>query len=116
VGADAERVAARLYLPTNVRTDLRKSNMPAEEPIQIREVGEYAMISIGGVLLGLVNIAIVVVLLLIVGVFAVWIIGLLKMTLPGELRQLYLVLVALIAFYMIIALIFGLPSLTIIRG
>jgi len=69
--------------------------------------------SIGGVLLGLVNIAIVVVLLLIIGVVAVWIFGMLHFTVPGELRQLYLVLVALIALYMIIALIFGLPSVTV---
>lgn len=72
--------------------------------------------SIGAVLLGLVNIAIVVVLLLIVGVVAVWICSMLNVALPGQLRQLYLVLVALIALYMIIALIFGLPSIVILRG
>lgn len=73
------------------------------------------MLSISGVLLGLVNIAIVVVLLLIVGVVAVWICGMLSVSIPGQLRQLYLVLVALIALYMIIALIFGLPSVSILR-
>jgi hypothetical protein len=74
------------------------------------------MISIGGILLGLVNIAIVVVVLLLIGVIAWWIItGLLSLSLPGEVRQLYIALVALIALYMIVALIFGLPSLTIIR-
>ena len=70
--------------------------------------------SIGGVLLGLVNIAIVVVLLLIVGLIAVWIMGMLGVQPPGELRKLYLALVALIALYMIIALIFGLPSVSVI--
>jgi hypothetical protein len=70
--------------------------------------------SIGGVLLGLVNIAIVVVLLLFVGVIGLWIMSLVHVTPPGELRQLYLVLVALIALYMIIALIFGLPSVSVI--
>lgn len=72
--------------------------------------------SVGGVLLGLINIAIVVVLLLIVGVIALWIFGsLLKMQLPGELRNLYLGLVALVALYMFVALIFGLPSVSVIR-
>lgn len=70
--------------------------------------------SISGLLLGLVNIAIVVVLLLIVGVVALWIMNMLHFSPPGQLQQLYLALVALIALYMIIALIFGLPSWTVI--
>lgn len=74
------------------------------------------MISISGVLLGIINIAIVVVLLLLLGVIAEWILGMLHVPLPGQARQLYLVLVALIALYMIVALIFGLPSIAIIRG
>jgi hypothetical protein len=75
------------------------------------------MVSIGGILLGIINIAIVVVLLLLVGVIGWWIFtGLLKLSLPGEIQQLYLALVALIALYMVVALIFGLPSVTIIRG
>jgi hypothetical protein len=75
------------------------------------------MVSIGGILLGIINIAIVVVLLLLVGVIGWWIFtGLLKLSLPGEIQQLYLALVALTALYMVVALIFGLPSVTIIRG
>lgn len=72
-------------------------------------------LSISGVLLGLVNIGIVVVLLLLVGVVAWWLLGLLHISLPGEARNLYLILVGLIALYMIIALLFGLPSWTIMR-
>jgi len=72
--------------------------------------------SIGGVLLGIINIAIVIVLLLLVGVIGWWIFtGLLKLDLPGQLQQLYLALVALVALYMLVALIFGLPSVTILR-
>lgn len=71
--------------------------------------------SISGVLLGLVNIGIVVVLLLLVGAVAVWIAGALQFAIPAQVQKLYLVLVALIALYMIIALIFGLPSVSIIR-
>ena len=74
-------------------------------------------ISIGGILLGIINIAIVVVVLLLVGVLAWWIFtGLLHVSLPGEVRTLYLALVALIALYMVVALLLGLPSITIIRG
>lgn len=74
-------------------------------------------ISVGGVLLGIINIAIVVVVLLLVGVLAWWIFtGLLHVGLPGEVRTLYLALVALIALYMVVALLLGLPSITIIRG
>jgi hypothetical protein len=73
-------------------------------------------LNIGAILLGLVNIAIVVVLLLLVGVLAWWIVtALIGITTPGEVRQLYLALVALIALYMIIALIFGLPTVRIWR-
>lgn len=71
--------------------------------------------SISGVLLGLVNIGIVVVLLLIVGAVAMWIAGALQFPIPGNVQKLYLVLVALIALYMIIALLFGLPTVSIVR-
>ena len=71
--------------------------------------------SLSGTLLGLINIAIVVVLLLIIGVIAVWLFGMIGWTLPGQLRQLYLALVVLIALYMVVALIFGLPSVTLFR-
>jgi hypothetical protein len=74
-------------------------------------------ISVGGILLGLVNIAIVVVLLLLVGAIAWWIIdAFLKTQVPTNVQQLYIAFVALVALYMIIALIFGLPSITVIRG
>jgi hypothetical protein len=73
------------------------------------------MLSVGGVLLGLVNIAIVVVLLLIIGAVAIWLASWLSVSIPQNVQKLYLVLVALIALYMIIALIFGLPSVSIVR-
>ena len=74
------------------------------------------MISVGGLLLGIINIAIVVVVLLLVGVLAWWIFtSLLHIALPGEARTLYLALVALIALYMIVALLLGLPSISVIR-
>jgi hypothetical protein len=72
-------------------------------------------LSVSGLLLGIINIAIVVVVLLLVGVLAWWIFtGLLHINLPGEARTLYLALVALIALYMVVALLFGLPSWRVI--
>ena len=44
--------------------------------------------SIGGILLGIINIGIVVALLLLVGVIALWIMALLGMALPDEVRKL----------------------------
>jgi hypothetical protein len=72
--------------------------------------------SIGGLLLGLVNLAIVVVLLLLVGAIAQFILGKLGWPPTEIMVQLYIALVALVALYMLIALIFGLPSISIIRG
>lgn len=72
------------------------------------------MVSIGAVLLGLINIGIVVAILLLVGVIAQWVLGLLSVSLPGEARKLYIAIVALIAFYMIVALLLGLPTVRVI--
>lgn len=70
--------------------------------------------SIGGVFLGLINIAIVVVLLLLLGVLAWWIFSaILHLSFPNEARQLYIALIGLIALYMIVALFFGLPSVNV---
>jgi len=72
--------------------------------------------SISGVLLGLINIGIVIVVLLLVGAIVVWILSLiLHITIPQQVQQLYLALVALIALYMVVALIFGLPSISVLR-
>lgn len=72
------------------------------------------MVSIGAVLLGLINIGIVVAILLLVGVIAQWVLGLLSVSLPGEARKLYIAIVALIALYMIVALLLGLPTVRVI--
>lgn len=74
------------------------------------------MVSISGLFLGVINIAIVVVLLLLLGAACVWLLQIIAhISIPGQIQQLYLVLVALIALYMIVALIFGLPSISVFR-
>jgi hypothetical protein len=70
--------------------------------------------NVSGLFLGIINIAIVVVLLLLLGAVAVWLLHLIaNVAIPGQVQQLYLVLVALIALYMIVALLFGLPSVQV---
>ena len=69
--------------------------------------------SIGGILLGLINVAIVVVLLLLVGAVGYFILSKLGWAPPGEVRTLFIALVALVALYMIAALLFGLPSVRV---
>lgn len=66
--------------------------------------------NVGAVLLGLINVGIVVAVLLLVGIIAQWIMSLLGVNLPGEARKIYIVIVALVALYMIVALLLGLPS------
>jgi len=69
-------------------------------------------LSLSGILLGIVNIAIVIVILVLIGAIAVWILGYLHWTPPEQVQHLYIALVALIALYMLIALLFGLPTVS----
>jgi len=71
-------------------------------------------VSISGVVLGLINVAIVVVILVLVGAVAVWILSYLNWTPPQQVQHLYVALVALIALYMVVALLFGLPSVQVL--
>jgi len=72
--------------------------------------------SLSGILLGLINLAIVIVILLLVGAVGKWILNKLGWGPPGEVERLYIGLVALIALYLIVALLFGLPTVHIIRS
>jgi hypothetical protein len=70
--------------------------------------------SLSGILLGLINIAIVIVILVLVGAIILWVLGLLGWPIPWNVQRLYLAVVALIALYMLVALLLGIPSLRII--
>ena len=70
--------------------------------------------SLTGVLLGLINIAIVVAILILIGYVAMWLLGLLGFPIPAPVQKIYMVIVALIALYMIVALLLGIPSVRII--
>jgi hypothetical protein len=72
--------------------------------------------SLAGVLLGLINIAIVVAILVLIGYVAMWLLGLLGFPIPATVQKIYMVIVALIALYLIVALLLGIPSIRIIGG
>ena len=72
------------------------------------------MISLGGILLGLINIAIVVAILLLIGAVIVWFMDWIGFPVPQMVRKLYIAIVALIALYMLVALLLGVPSIHLI--
>jgi hypothetical protein len=72
------------------------------------------MISLGGILLGLINIAIVVAILLLIGAVIVWFMSWMGFAVPANVQKLYIAIVALIALYMLVALLLGIPSIHVI--
>lgn len=65
--------------------------------------------SLSGILLGLINIAIVIVIFVLIGAIIVWVMGMLGWPIPWTVQRLYLAVVALIALAMLIALLLGIP-------
>ena len=72
------------------------------------------MISLGGILLGLINIAIVVAILLLIGAVIMWFMSWIGFAVPANVQKLYIAIVALIALYMLVALLLGIPSIHLI--
>lgn len=70
--------------------------------------------SLSGILLGLINIAIVIVILVLIGAIIVWVANTLGWAVPWNVQRLYLAVVALIALFMVVALILGIPSIRVI--
>jgi hypothetical protein len=70
--------------------------------------------SLAGLLLGLINILIVVVILVLIGAIIMWVLSALGFAVPQLVQRLYLAVVALIALYMLIALLLGIPSMRIV--
>ena len=73
--------------------------------------------SIGGLLLGLINIAIVIAILILIGYIAVWLLGAVGFAIPDQVQKIFMIIVALIAIYMIAALLLGVaPPFRVIGG
>ncbi len=72
--------------------------------------------SLTGVLLGLINVAIVVAILVLIGAVILWICNWLGLIIPATVQKVYLIIVALIALYMIVSLLLGVaPPMAVIR-
>ena len=70
--------------------------------------------AVSGILLGIINIATVIVILVLAGAIVVWIAIMLSWPIPWNIQRLYLAVVALVALYMLVALLFGIPSIRIV--
>jgi hypothetical protein len=72
--------------------------------------------SLGGLLLGVINIFIVVAILLLIGAIIEWFLTWMGIAVSAMVRKLYVAVVALVALYMLVALALGIPTLRIIHG
>jgi hypothetical protein len=70
--------------------------------------------SLSGIILGVINILIIVAVLVLVGAIIMWVMSALGWAIPQLVQRIYIAVVALIALYMLVALLFGIPSLRII--
>jgi len=67
--------------------------------------------SLSGILLGVLNIIIVVAVLLLVGALVQWALqAIAGIAIPANIVKLYLVIVAVIAIYLLVALLLGMPG------
>ena len=70
--------------------------------------------AVGGLLLGIINIAIVVAVLVLVGAIIVMVAKWFGWPIDWNVQRLYLLVVALIALYMLVALLLGLPTIRLV--
>lgn len=70
--------------------------------------------TLGGIVLGIINIAIVIAILLLVGAIILWFCSWMNFPVPDMVRKGYIAVVALIGIYMLVALLLGIPSLRVI--
>lgn len=74
------------------------------------------MLSAGGLLLGVINIGIVVLILLLIGALVLMFCNWLNFPISATVQKLYIGIVALVALYMLVALILGIPTIRIVGG
>lgn len=70
--------------------------------------------SLIGILLGLINVAIVLAILMLIGAIILWIANWMSFPVPANVQKGYIVVCALIGLYMIVALLLGIPTVRII--
>jgi hypothetical protein len=70
--------------------------------------------SLTGLLLGVINIAIAVGILLLIGAIVLWFCSWMGLAVPANVQKGYIIVVALIGLYMLVSLLLGMPTLRII--
>jgi hypothetical protein len=70
--------------------------------------------SLTGIVLGVINIAIVIAILMLVGLIIVWFMSWMGIGVPSNVQKGYIAVVALIGLYLIVALLLGIPTIHII--
>ncbi len=70
--------------------------------------------NIAGILLGIINIAIVVAILLLVGAIILWFMSWMGLAVPANVQKGFIIVVALIGLYMLVALLLGMPTFRVI--
>jgi len=72
--------------------------------------------SLAGIVLGILNVAIILAVLLLIGAIILWIAGWMGFPIPANVQKGYVLVCGLIGLYMIVALLFGIPTLRIVGG
>jgi len=72
--------------------------------------------NLSGILLGIINIAITIGVLVLIGLVIVWFMLWLGFPIPANIQKVFMVIVALIALYMLVSLLLGFPSIGVIHG
>jgi len=72
--------------------------------------------NLAGILLGIINIAIVIAILLLVGAIILWFMSWMGLAVPPNVQKGFIIVVALIGLYMLVALLLGMPTWRIIGG
>lgn len=70
--------------------------------------------SLAGIVLGVINIAIVIAILLLVGAVIVWFCSWMQLAVPEQVKKGFIIVVALIGLYMLVALLLGIPTIRVI--
>lgn len=69
---------------------------------------------LSGIILGIINIAITIGILILVGLIIVWFLNWFGVPVPEQIKRAFLFIVGMIGLYMIVALLFGLPSVGVL--
>jgi hypothetical protein len=70
--------------------------------------------SLTGIVLGVINVAIVVAILLLIGAIILWFCSWMSLNVPAQVQKGYIIVVALIGLYMLVALVAGIPTVRIV--